>query len=343
MKSKRIILAGATGFLGTILARYFQNKNWDVVVLTRSQRANARGVQFVHWDGRTIDDWAKCLDGADVVINLAGRSVNCRYHARNREQMIRSRVDSTRVLGEAIALCAIPPRVWLNSSTATIYKHSLNCPMDESSEIGATPEAKDAFSIEVARAWEETFNAACTRNTRKVTLRTAMVFGAHPGTVFRVLRNLVRCGLGGKMASGNQYVSWIHEADFCRAIEWLIEHDDVSGIVNLAAPNPVPNREMMRLFRAANNQRIGLPATLWMLELGAFFLRTETELIIKSRRVVPTRLLTNGFQFRFEHMQDAIAEIEGRLLMPQAERGSTIRSNGLLRNERQLGSQHPLC
>ena len=185
--------------------------------------------------------------------------------------------------------------------------------MDEAGEIEATPEAKDAFSVEVARAWEQALNEAHTPVTRKVALRTAMVFGPGEGGVFRVLRRLARFGLGGKMAGGQQFVSWIHEADFCRAIEWLIHREDFSGPVNVAAPSPVTNAEMMRIFRRVSDAPFGMPAARWMLEAGAFVLRTETELIIKSRRVVPERLLAAGFEFCFPKMVDAVREIEDRV------------------------------
>jgi uncharacterized protein (TIGR01777 family) len=235
--------------------------------------------------------------------------VNCRYNERNRRLILDSRVDSTRVLGEAILRCTKPPTVWLNSSTATIYKHLLERAMDERGEIEATPEAKDAFSVEVAQAWERTFEAAQTPATRKVALRMAMVLGTQAGTVLDVLGRLVRSGLGGRMGTGRQYVSWIHEEDFCRAIEWLISQKDFCGVVNLAAPNPVPNRELMATLRSAYGKSFGLPAARWMLEVGAFFMRTETELIIKSRRVVPGRLLESGFDFRFPKLEEALTDL----------------------------------
>jgi len=315
MQAKQdIVLAGGSGFLGQALANHFAKQNYDVVVLTRSPAKRDSPVKEVAWDGQTAGEWAAVLNGALAVVNLAGRSVNCRYHARNRQAILGSRVQTTRVLGDAIAQCAQPPRVWLNSSTATIYKHSLDQAMDErTGEIGATREAKDAFSVEVARAWEHTLNDARTPATRKVALRTAMVFGPGEGGVFRVLRRLVRLGLGGHMASGSQFVSWIHEEDFCRAIDWLVEREDLSGPVNLAAPGPVPNREMMRAFRRVCGARIGLPATRWMLELGACLLRTETELIIKSRRVTPARLMASGFQFRFPELEGALRDLERRI------------------------------
>ncbi|MFN7138738.1 MAG: TIGR01777 family oxidoreductase [Limisphaerales bacterium] len=313
MTKPRIVLPGGSGFLGRVLAPYFVNKGYEVIVLSRQPAPIGEGIQTLPWDGCTHGPWAEALEGATAVINLAGRSVNCRYHARNRKLMMDSRVDSTRVLGEAIARCKTPPGVWMNSSTATIYKHSFDKPMDESSLTGATPEAKDAFSIEVATAWERTFEAASTPHTRKVLLRTAMVLDAMPGTVFRVLRNLAKRGLGGKMGTGKQYMSWIHSEDFCRALEFILHREELCGVVNIAAPNPLPNREVMRLFREIAGMPFGLPAAEWMLELGAFFLRTETELIIKSRRVVPKRLLDAGFKFHHPELPEALRQIESNL------------------------------
>jgi uncharacterized protein (TIGR01777 family) len=311
---RRIVVASGTGFIGRLLTPTLVSGDNDVVVLTRSPHATAGAIRHVLWDGRTLGDWTEELDGAAALVNLAGRSVNCRYNARNRREILESRVDSTRVLGEAVARCNTPPPVWLNASTATIYKHTFDHPMDEATgEIGATPEAKDAFSIEVARAWEQTLNEASTPATRKVALRTAVVFGLGEGGAFQVLRRLTRLGLGGPVAGGNQFFSWIHEDDFCRAIEWLINRDDFSGPVNVASPNPIPHREMMRIFRRECGVPFGLPATRWMLEVAAFVHRTEAELIIKSRRVVPGRLIAAGFQFHFPKMEDALREIERRI------------------------------
>ncbi len=305
LKLPKIVLPGGAGFLGVLLAEWFAARRADVVILTRRPSEYRGAGRAIGWDGRTLGEWRSELEGATAVINLAGRSVNCRYHARNRAEMMRSRIEPTRVLGEAIARCNDPPRVWLNSSTATIYRHSFDQPMDElTGVIAATPEAKDALSIQIAEAWEREFFAADTPRTRKVALRTAMVFSNHPGTVYRVLRRLARLGLGGPMAGGEQFVSWIHERDFCRAVELLIERD------NLAAPRPLTNRAMMHVIRHALGMPMGLPATRWMLEVGAFFLRTETELIIKSRRVVPQRLLASGFRFDFDSLASAVAHLE---------------------------------
>ncbi len=305
----RIILAGGSGFLGGALASHFGGRGWEVIVLTRSPRERNDGVKEVFWDAKSLGDWAKFVEGAEVVINLVGKSVDCRYNEKNRREIIASRVDSTRVLGEVIAKCKNPPRVWLNSSSATLYKHTFDKPMDESGETGATPEAKDEFSIEVIRQWERALDGAQTPRTRKVALRTVMVLGHVRNSVFPVLRRLVKLGLGGRMGSGRQYVSWIHQEDFCRAIEWLIAHEEISGVVNICAPNPLPNAEMMRLFREFCSVPFGLPATEWMLEIGAFFIRTETELVIKSRRVVPGRLLAAGFKFQFPTLRGALQNL----------------------------------
>jgi uncharacterized protein (TIGR01777 family) len=310
---KRIIIAGGSGFLGQARAAHFLNTKRDVVTLTRSPGQPGLAGRQVAWDARTVGAWQKELDGAIAVINLTGKSVNCRYNGLNQREILDSRVDSTRVLAQAIGRCAEPPPVWLNASTATIYRHTFGDPWDEGGETGASAEAKDRFSIEVAWAWERALNETATPRTRKVAMRMAMVLGLGTNSVFPMLRRLARFGLGGKMASGRQFVSWIHEADYCRAVDWLISHTDLEGPVNLAAPNPVPNREMMDTLRQVCGARFGLPATNWMLEVGAFLLRTETELIIKSRRVVPRGLLTSGFGFQFPTIRGAFEDLSHRL------------------------------
>ena len=314
MNKQRIILAGGTGFLGGELAKHFRALGWDVVVLTRSPKAQADAVREVAWDAKSLGDWTRELEGATAVVNLTGRSVDCRYTAKNRREIMDSRVNSSRVVGEAIAQCKSPPAVWLNSSTATVYQHTFGPPHDESSQaMDSATDAKDAFSVEVAQAWERSLNEAKTHRTRKVALRTSMVLGLGRNSVFPVLRRLTRFGLGGRQGSGKQFVSWIHVADFCRAVEWIIAHDELSGPINQCAPNPLPNAEMMKYFREVCKMPVGLPATEWMLEIGAFFLRTETELIFKSRRVVPGRLLESGFEFRFPTFRDALVDLEMQL------------------------------
>ena len=339
----KIILAGGSGFLGGALARHFGALGWEVVILTRTPKARPDSVREVVWNAKSPSDWLRELEGATAVVNLTGRSVDCRYTAKNRRDIMESRVNSTRVVGEAIAQCKMPPRVWLNSSTATVYTHTFGKPHDESSQdMDSAADAKDAFSVEVAQAWERTLfeaplgeaarpvaadasplplNQAGSPNrltsaatmTRRVALRTSMVLGLGRNSVFPVLRRLTRLGLGGRQGRGDQFVSWIHVEDFCRAIEWIINHDDLAGPINQCAPNPLPNEEMMKTFREVCGMPIGLPATEWLLEIGAFFLRTETELIFKSRRVVPGRLLASGFKFRFPSFREALEDLEKKL------------------------------
>jgi hypothetical protein len=277
----RIVIAGGTGQVGKILARHFHAKGHEVTVLGRHPRAAPW--RFVRWDGETQGDLAAVLDGAGVLINLAGRSVNCRYNPENRRQIKESRVRATRLPGEAVAKSPQPPATWINASTATIYRHSLDRPMDEyTGEIGGNePDAPETwkFSIDVALAWEEALFGASTPRTRKIAIRSAMTMSPDRGGVFDALLRLVRFGLGGKAGSGRQYVSWIHDGDFIAAVEFLINRVDIDGAVNLASPNPLPNAEFMQILREAWGARIGLPASGWMLELGAIFLRTETELI----------------------------------------------------------------
>ncbi|HZT76763.1 MAG TPA: TIGR01777 family oxidoreductase [Vicinamibacterales bacterium] len=308
----RIVIPGGSGQVGTILARAFHRDGHDVVVLSRRPRPQLWRVTA--WDGETLGEWRRDIDGSDVVINLTGRSVNCRYGAANRRAILESRVRSTHIVGEAIAAASSPPRVWLQASTATIYAHRFDVANDEATGIlgGAEADAPPAwrFSIDVARAWERAFDEAVTPWTRKVALRSAMTLSPDAGGVFDTLLRLVRYGLGGRAGDGRQFMSWIHYEDFVRATRWLIARDDVDGVVNLAAPNPLPNADFMRELREAWGSRVGLPATEWMLELGALLLlRTETELILKSRRVVPVRLLDGGFRFAFPDWRDAARDL----------------------------------
>lgn len=303
----KIIIPGGTGQVGTLLARAFLRDGHEVVVLSR-KLANVPW-RVVTWDARSPGNWTSEFEGADVIINLAGRTVNCRYTPENRRTIVDSRVDSTRVVCQAIAQAKCPPAVWLQASTATIYAHRYDAPNDEATGIlgGSEPRVPETwrFSIDVATAWERALDEAATPRTRKVKLRSAITLSPDPGGIFDVLLGLVRKGLGGRSGDGRQFVSWIHEEDFVRSIYWLIEHDSFEGPVNLAAPNPLPNAEFMRALREAWGIRLGLPASKWMLEVGAIFLRTETELILKSRRVIPGRLLEAGFKFKFPDWPEA--------------------------------------
>lgn len=307
----KIVIPGGSGHLGSLLAKSFHEAGDEVVALSRT--AGSQPWRTVLWDGATLGKWAEEFEGADAVINLAGQSVNCRYTPESRKVITESRVKSTEVVGDAIAQAWKPPRVWLQASTATIYAHRYDSPNDELSGVlgGTEPNAPDTwqFSIDVATAWERALRQAATPNTRRVAMRTAIVMHPTPGSPFEILLNLVRFGLGGQAGDGRQYISWIHDRDFVNSIRWLIAHDELEGPVNLAAPNPLTNSEFMRVLRAAWGMPFGLPAAEWMLELGALFLRTETELVLKSRRVIPTKLLESGFKFEFPVWADAARDL----------------------------------
>jgi hypothetical protein len=294
-----------------VLARAFHAVGHEVVVLSR-QPGNWIW-RSVKWDAESLGDWAAELDGADAVINLAGRSVNCRYTPENRRLILESRVNSTRVVGLAIAQASRPPRIWLQAGTATIYAHRYDAPNDDVTGIvgGSEPDAPSTwrFSIDVALAWERALNTAVTPRTRKVLMRSAMTMSPDRDGIFDVLLRLVRFGLGGPVGDGRQFISWIHAQDFVKAVFWLIDHNELEGPINLAAPNPLPYTDFMRALRAAWGIPFGLPATTGMVEIGAFVLQTETELMFKSRRVVPNRLLQSDFVFQFPAWPEAARDL----------------------------------
>lgn len=303
----KIVIPGGTGQIGGVLHRALTKAGHEVVIVSRSSG--------VRWDGRTLGPWAREIDGADVVVNLAGRSVSCRYTKENLDEMMRSRVESARVVGEAIATAEKPPKVWLQMSTATIYAHRFDAPNDEASGIigGSEPDVPDywAFSIGIAENWEAELNQADTPHTRKVALRTAMVMSPDRGGAFDHLSWIARLGLGGAIAGGRQYMSWIHDEDFVRAVTLLIR-EPIEGAVNIAAPNPLPQRDFMRYLRKAWRVPVGLPATKWMAEIGAAVIGTDTELLLKSRRVVPARLREAGFEFHFPNWAEAAQNLAER-------------------------------
>jgi uncharacterized protein (TIGR01777 family) len=309
----KMVIPGGTGQVGTILNRALTAAGHEVVVLTRRPGRDRE----VRWDGKTVGPWAAEIDGSDVVVNLAGRSVSCRYTAANLQAMMDSRVQSARVVGEAIAAASRPPRVWLQMSTATVYAHRFDAPNDEATGVlgGTEPGVPGywAYSVEIAKNWEQAQEQAETPHTRKVALRSAMVMSPDRGGVFDVLLRLARLGLGGPVAGGAQYVSWIHDHDFVRAVEFLANREDLAGPVNLAAPVPLPQRAFMRALRASWGAPVGLPATKWMAELGALALRSDTELLLKSRRVVPGRLLEAGFAFDHAEWPEAADDLVRRV------------------------------
>ncbi len=311
MPPLRIVLPGGSGHIGQILARHFHEQGHSVSVISRHPKPSEW--EAILWDANTLGPWAKCLESADVVINLAGRTVNCRYTEANRREIKNSRIFTTHLVGDAIARCSRPPRLWMNASTATIYRHSIDRPMDEvTGQVGEEPNVPDTwkFSIDVAAGWERTLFAANTPKTRKIAMRSAIVMSPEDGGGFDILLGLVRWGLGGRAGGGNQYVSWIHDVDFVRAIEFLIAHEELEGPINVSSPHPVVNREFMCCLRRAwCTSYFGLPAPRWALSIGAALLSTETELVLKSRRVVPKRLLDAGFDFHFPNWRGACHDL----------------------------------
>jgi len=308
----KVVIPGGSGQVGTLLARDFRRLGHEVVVLSRRPPRKSLW-RVVPWDGATVGAWAAEVDGADVVINLAGRSVNCRYTAANRRLILDSRVNSTRAVGEAIAQAGRPPRVWLQAGTATIYAHRYDAPNDEATgQLGGSERGVPRawrFSTTVAKAWEQALADARSPQTRRVILRSAMTMSPDHGGIFEVMLRLVQRGLGGQAGNGRQYLSWIHDHDFLAAIHWLVQHEEISGPVNLAAPGPLPNAEFMHWFRRTWGIGFGLPAPRPVLALGAIFLGTETELVLKSRRVVPGLLLKHGFKFRFPAWPEAVQDL----------------------------------
>jgi uncharacterized protein (TIGR01777 family) len=299
----KIILAGGTGFIGQSLLKRFKAAKEEVVLLSRSETSDSgAGAKVVHWDGKNLGDWSLELEGAELVVNLAGRSVDCRYNDKNKREILNSRVESTKALGLAIEETKNPPRLWINSSTATIYRHSEDKAMDEEDgEIGT------GFSVGVAQAWEKAFWDARTPSTRKVVLRTAIVLGRQGG-VLLPFKNLVRFGLGGSQGNGRQMFSWIHEEDLFEIIQF-VRNGKVEGILNCAAPNPVADKELMKTLRRKMKVPFGIPSPRFLLGLGAFFIRTETELILKSRWVIPGRLIQAGYQFKYPTLTEAVDDL----------------------------------
>ena len=319
MKNKKIIIAGGTGFIGQEMTKYFSEEN-QIIILTRQLKKvqnnrnhydslhqhDLKNVQFLNWDGKTTGEWVKELNEADIIINLAGKTVNCRYTEKNKKEIFDSRTDAVKVIGKAIGQCTTPPKLWINASSATIYRHAEDRPQDE-----YTGEFYDGFSVQVCKLWEKTFYEQTTPATRKVALRMAITLG--PGGVLIPYFNLLKFGLGGKQGSGKQMYSWIHIEDSCRMIDWIDAHSTIEGTYNCCSPNPVTNAAFMKLLGRATGQTINLPAYEWMLKIGASLIGTDTELVLKSRWVVPTKILESGFKFRYPLLQDAFTDIINKI------------------------------
>lgn len=300
---KKIVIAGGTGFLGTCLVEHFKNQSAQIVILTRGKSFHVGTTRYVTWDGKTLGPWKETLENADVLINLNGKSVDCRYTDKNKNLIYATRLEATAVLGKAIQAATNPPKLWINASSATIYRHSLDKNMDEySGEVGS------GFSVDVCQRWEKIFNSVETKNTRKILIRTAIVLGKKNGAL-KPLTVLTKLGLGGRQGPGNQYVSWIHESDFVGVIDFFINNNQTDGVYNVTSPSPVPNKNFMLALRRAVRISIGIPLPKSLLELGTVLIGTETELILKSRRVIPQRLLEDGYKFRFDRIEGALEDL----------------------------------
>jgi uncharacterized protein (TIGR01777 family) len=290
----RIVIAGGTGFLGTFLAAKFRSRGDDVTIISRKEGD-------VLWKNK--EGIRNAVEGADVVINLAGKSVDCRYNEKNQKEIVRSRIETTRLIGEAVVQCSNPPKLWINSSTATIYRHAEDRPMtEENGEIGK------GFSVNVALQWEKEFFDFALSHTRQIALRMAIVLGRQGGAM-QPLKRLAQLGLGGKQGKGNQMFSWIHIDDIFKIILFLMDHKELAGTFNCSSPEPVTNHVFMSSLRQVLNAKIGLPTPEWLLKIGAVLIGTETELILKSRWVVPGRLLKSGYIFSYLSLPQALEEI----------------------------------
>ena len=291
---KKIVLAGGTGFIGKYFAKKFKGLGYQVIIISRNNT-------HIQWDNKS--EIENALNGAEMLINLAGKSVNCRYNQKNKYEILRSRTATTKILGEAILNCENPPALWINSSTATIYRHAMDKPMTETDgEIGT------GFSVDVATNWEKSFFDFQLPNTRQIALRMAIILG-EGGGVMEPFVNLVRFGLGGKQGSGKQMFSWLHVEDLFSIIVFLQKEKELSGVFNCSAPNPIDNATLMSSLRKTMKVNIGLPSPKWILKMGAVLIGTETELILKSRWVIPDRLTKVGYQFKFPFIDGALENI----------------------------------
>lgn len=291
---RKIVIAGGTGFIGKYLGEMFSKQGFEVLIISRDSN-------HINWndDNKLLET----LEGAEVLVNLAGKSVDCRYNEMNKSLILSSRVETTRKLQSVIEHCRTPPKLWINSSTATIYRHSEDKAMDENAgEIGS------GFSVEVAKAWEKAFFEKPTENTRKIALRIAITIGKNGG-VMKPYINLVKYGLGGCQGTGRQMFSWIHIEDLFRVIQFVMINKDMDGICNCAAPNPVTNKIFMKEMRNILTPLIYLPSPKLLLKAGAYFINTETELVLKSRWVIPKKLLDKGFVFKYPTLTDSLKNI----------------------------------
>ncbi|AYA75982.1 TIGR01777 family protein [Bacillus sp. Y1] len=291
---KKVVIAGGTGFIGEYFQKKFKDQGYEVKIISRQK-------QHISWEDK--ENIVEALEDAELLINLAGKSVNCRYNEANRNKIMNSRVKTTTILGESIQACTNPPKTWVNSSTATIYRHAEDRPMTEANgEIGS------GFSVDVATNWEKTFFSFDLQNTRQVALRIAIVLGKDGG-VITPYRNLVKFGLGGNQGNGKQMFSWIHVEDLFQIVLFLKDRKDLSGVFNCSSPAPVSNYEFMNTLRKTMGVPFGLPSPKWMLEIGSILIKTETELVLKSRWVLPDRLQHEGYTFVYPTLDKTLQDI----------------------------------
>jgi uncharacterized protein len=298
----RIVLAGGSGFIGQSLSPFLLSKNYEIIVLSRAESDLRDAVRSVHWDAKTLDDWLEFVNGAFAVVNLAGRSINCRHTPEHRREIIDSRVDSVRVLGQAIARCAQPPKVFVQIAGVGIYGDKGERICDETTAPG------DDFVTKVCEKWEAAFESVEPPATRKVLLRLGVVLGPNGGFL-GLLGRLTRWFLGGQVGHGRQYLSWIHVADLSRIVLASIENRELTGVFNATSPNPVTNGEFMRELRRALHRPWSPPVPEFAARIGSWLMGTEADLALVSQRCVPKRFQENGFNFEFPELRDALANV----------------------------------
>jgi uncharacterized protein (TIGR01777 family) len=301
--NQKIIIAGGTGFLGRSLIEFFSGKQgYALVVLTRTRAAPAANVTYIEWDATTPGNWTAALEGSLAIINLVGRSVNCRYTERNQQEIINSRVNATLAIGRAIQQAVEPPKVWINAGSAAIYGDGKEDVKTEQSETG------QGFSADVCKKWEQAFDRVATPFTKKVFLRIGLVFQKDRGLLLPFV-NLVNLGLGGRIGSGRQYISWIHERDFIQVVYETIVNEDIRGVINVSSPEPVSNENFMRALRKGLGVGVGLPNPSFLTRIGALFIGTEAILVLTGRRVIPGRLQQLNFTFKYPGIDAALKDL----------------------------------
>ena len=316
MKKIKIIIAGGNGFLGKSLIQHLGMKKYQFVVLSRTHHIDEENIQYIKWDTKSLFPWYKKIEGADVLINLAERTVNCRYTKKNKNEIYESRLQSTAILQKAMKVLDKPPKLWINASTATIYRHeTVEANTEQEGIIGT------GFSVDVTKKWETCFFDKPIAGMRKVALRTAIALGAK-GEVFKIYKNHVRMLIGGRHGNGNQMVSWLHEKDFAGIIEFVINHKEVEGVINAVAPKAIQDKVFMATFRKVLNMPFAIPLPAWSLKIGAFFIRTEPELILKSRWVYPEKLLQLGYRFHFDNIEAALRDLHKKTMKAKKTRAN---------------------